>query len=341
MVEHDLNLDKAGQFKSNKTKNLKPLRRSRSQRLRQASRAPQAVIKVVSYASGTKRVAATLDYVSRGGDLVMEDETGMLINGKEEIKEVLADWAQDFGQQTKMNKGASCRDSMHMILSTPNNTDETATLRAVKDFMEKEFSKNHQYLFTVHNDTDNPHAHVVVKTKGFDGKYLRTNKRILQQWRESFAEKLMEHGIEADSSSRLARGVGTRRASMVLNKTLENYEKGREKTDAENRFVKRIKDDLDTFKKTGKIELTAWEVKAKRITELEKQAFRDEAEAIRREAEKINSKDEKALLNEQADTLKKYGESIPEPKSKREQVLEQLVELDREATNTPNKDIER
>lgn len=325
MSEHDHNLDKAGKGKSSKTKDFKPIPKSRAQRLQQARKSPQAVVKVASYAGGKKSVGALLRYINRRGSLEMEDESGFTLTGADEVNEVLDDWAKDFGQQKKTTKGKENRDVMHLILSTPKGSDKKAAEGAVRDFVGKEFSGNHQYLFAIHDDTNNPHAHVIVKTRGHDGKYLRTNKDVFHSWREGFAAECINHGIDVDSSSRLARGIGTRQQPLKLLKTIESLEKKGKKTKAEKKFIDVIQQDFRGVVENGKIELRPWEISAKVISEIERRGFFEEAKKASAEAATATNQAEKKQLEEQAGILESYGKSIPVPKSKRELVLDELM----------------
>ena len=49
--------------------------------------------------------------------------------------------------------------------------------------------------------------HISVRAEGRDGKRLNPRKDDLHRWRETFAEKLRDWGIEAEASSQATRGV--------------------------------------------------------------------------------------------------------------------------------------
>jgi hypothetical protein len=73
--------------------------------------------------------------------------------------------------------------------------------------------EGHRYVLVLHSfETDPhkdparyPHVHLCVKARGEDGVRLNPRKQDLQRWRERFAERLREHGIDAAASSRLER----------------------------------------------------------------------------------------------------------------------------------------
>ena len=61
---------------------------------------------------------------------------------------------------------------------------------------------------TCHDDQDHPHVHVHVTVRAVDtdDRRLRVDRADLQQWREHFATKLRERGIEAEATPPKARG---------------------------------------------------------------------------------------------------------------------------------------
>lgn len=308
-------LDQAGKAKYNRTKPLQAIPKTREQRLRAARRLPQAVVKVASYASGHNRVRATVKYVAREGGLLMEDEGGLTLTSWEEIEEVLKSWKQDYGQQGKVNKNKKGRDAMHLVLSAPKGADKGAVQRAIRDFAAAQFGVNHQYLFTLHDDTAHPHGHLVVNARGFDGKYLRSNKAVLHAWRDLFAEKCREHGIEVDASSRLSRGIGTRGRSLKLLKTEESLRRN-------GKALRQVDSEV------GSGGQRPWEERAKAITELERRAIKTLAQALFKETGGEASP--KILIE--------YANSLPEPASRRELQLELVTSQAKGCDHTEEKD---
>ena len=53
-----------------------------------------------------------------------------------------------------------------------------------------------------------------VRAEGKDGRRLNPRKAVLRRWRESFAERLRERGVEAEASPQIARG-GHRRTERL------------------------------------------------------------------------------------------------------------------------------
>ncbi|MBL4761667.1 MAG: hypothetical protein JKY93_03095, partial [Gammaproteobacteria bacterium] len=88
---------------------------------------------------------------------------------------------------------------------SPEGTDSEKVRRAVRGFA-ADFFGNHEFMFVVHEDTTNHHAHLTVKVSGFDGKQLRLGKAELKMAREHYATHLLAQGVEVNASYRSDRG---------------------------------------------------------------------------------------------------------------------------------------
>ncbi|MES9906744.1 MAG: relaxase/mobilization nuclease domain-containing protein [Sedimenticola sp.] len=312
----DLNLDKAGSIVSNKTRDQKPM--SRKQMLRVAERLPQAMMKISSYQNGTTRVMATLNYISRDSDLLMESEDGFVFTSSEEVEETINEWSIDF--QNRQNS----RDTMHMILSTPEGSNRISAHRAIRSFSSEIFSRNHSYMFAIHNDTKHPHGHLIVKMRGHDGEKLNPLKSDLIRWREVFAEKCREQGIAVDASKRSARGVGTKGGRTGTKRASMEAAKRKETIKFHEALKISVKEAFMEIKKTGIFKLKPWEKSAKESTKKYKKMYLDEVKQIDTEAKKSTGED-KERLEMESEKLKKYAESLTEPESLRELSVNHLV----------------
>ncbi len=191
-------LDGKVQLKGNKTRDIKGLRNRAS---RVAGRAPEVMVKITGFGKGVKHVKAHLDYVGRNAKLDLENERGDIIQGKEGIKELHEEWMSDRGKC-----GKNTRDTTNIVLSMPPSTDEKKMKKAVRGFAREQFGDNHQYVWVMHADEKHPHAHLTVKNYGYDGSRLHVAKGDPQKWRELFAKKLRENGINAEATARVVRG---------------------------------------------------------------------------------------------------------------------------------------
>lgn len=186
-----------------KSNNVRDFRVSSKRQARKAGKAPEVMAKVSGFSKGASHTKSNLDYISRNGEVPLEDERGQILKNREEVKEKANDWAAELAQ-TPRHKHQ--RDTMHLVLSMPEGTDPEAVRRATRNFARDTF-KNHEYVFALHTDTKSPHTHLTVKMVGHDGKRLNPRKADLQEWRERFAEKMEQEGYMADATPRASRGV--------------------------------------------------------------------------------------------------------------------------------------
>ena len=185
---------------------------------------PEVMVKIYSSCRGMKHVGRHIDYISRKGQIELEDQDGLIVYGKDGLKDLKEEWRS--GGPEEISAESDRRDTLNIVFSMPAHTDEVSMKRAVRSFAAAEFD-GHPYVFAYHTEaTDpdpnppaHPHVHITVKTQGRSGRRLNPRKADLQRWREDFAAQLRAHGIEANATSRLARlqrQRGAKRAVLAL-----------------------------------------------------------------------------------------------------------------------------
>jgi len=196
-------------------------RKIRSTAKRIAAGSTEVMVKVTSFGKGAGHVKAHLEYITRNGKLEIETDRGEVYAGKKQIKDFFSDWEKDLGDGRRRKNQ---RDTMHLVLSMPETTDPESVKSAVREFAKANFGKNHEYAFALHTDEPHPHCHLTVKCLGFDGIRLNPRKADLQHWREGFAEKLRDQGVDAEATARRSRGV-VRKAEPNVIRHIEQGDK--------------------------------------------------------------------------------------------------------------------
>jgi len=82
------------------------------------------------------------------------------------------------------------------MLSMPKGTNPTNLQKAAREFARIEVA-DHRYVMVLHTHQANPHVHLSVKAESRRGQRLNPRKSDLHRWRETFAERLRERGIDA------------------------------------------------------------------------------------------------------------------------------------------------
>ncbi len=165
-------------------------------------RVPQVMVKVTGGGRGLKAIAAHFRYISKNGRLEIEDERGEKVRGKDAVHELTDDWR--FGG-TLIDDISPRREAFNIMLSMPRGTDPLAVQRAARGFARVELA-DHKYVMVLHDHQANPHVHISVRAESRDGKRLNPRKADLNRWRETFAQKLREWGIDAEATRQATRG---------------------------------------------------------------------------------------------------------------------------------------
>lgn len=172
--------------------------------------APQVMVKVTGGGRGMAAIAAHFRYISKSGRLPIEDDRGAVREGKEGVHALVEQWRH---AGALIPQHSQRREAFNLMLSMPAGTPASAVQDAARAFACTELSR-HRYVMVLHTHQANPHVHLSVRAEGKDGQRLNPRKADLRRWREVFAAKLRERGIEAEASPQITRG-GSRRTERL------------------------------------------------------------------------------------------------------------------------------
>jgi hypothetical protein len=173
-------------------------------------RAPQVMVKVTGGGRGMGAIAAHFRYITKNGCLDIEDDRGVIERGKDAVREIERQW--QFGG-ARIDQEGHRREAFNIMLSMPRGTDPLAVQQAAREFARIEFA-DHRYVMVLHEHQANPHVHLSVKAESKHGLRLNPRKADLQRWRETFAERLRERGIDAEATRQAARGEVRNREAL-------------------------------------------------------------------------------------------------------------------------------
>lgn len=168
-------------------------------------RAPQVMVKVTGGGRGMRAVAAHFRYISKNGRLDIEDERGETMRGKDALPELADDWRFGGTLIDDIAEPGQRREAFNIMLSMPHGTDPLAVQGAAREFARIELA-DHKYVMVLHDHQANPHVHISVRAESKHGKRLNPRKADLHRWRETFAEKLRDRGVEAEATRQATRG---------------------------------------------------------------------------------------------------------------------------------------
>ena len=174
---------------------------------------PEAVVKHVRK-GGVKNaheLRRQINYLTVRAEGVLDiRDNGVTPLDADQVSDLIETWAEDFNGKT--NYGYT----RHMIVSFPEGTYPDAAHEAGLDFADRlfgsgDFGDTWDYLTVFHNDTDNPHVHIVVNNRGVEhGQWLAmgmSSDMNIDVQRSIQVEVAEGYGIELTATTRLERGL--------------------------------------------------------------------------------------------------------------------------------------
>lgn len=196
----------------------------RARLTRIVNRAPEVMVKVTGRTRDPGHLRAHLDYISRNGELELEDRDGSILEGRREVKDLADDWSAL--ALTDSRRRTNTPFSVSVVLSMPANSDAVNVRDAARAFARETFADRFDYVFALHTDAGHPHVHLAVRALGDHGERLNPHRADLEAWRQTFAQALRDRGVEAEATPRRARGVTRKPERGVLRRIRHRHESG-------------------------------------------------------------------------------------------------------------------
>lgn len=177
-----------------------------------ALKQPEVMVKITrrksNASNGLKGIRNQLDYISRNGEVEVENQDGEKLNGKKALRNQTKDW-----QKLGIPENEKSCEALNIVLSMPAGMPPQAVKNASSEEFAAEQFQVHQYAFALHTDSEcpneptYPHVHLCVLMRGEFGQRLNPRKNDLFEWRLRFAEKMYEQGVPCAATRRQHRGV--------------------------------------------------------------------------------------------------------------------------------------
>ena len=109
-------------------------------------RAPQVMVKVTGGGRGMGAIAAHFRYICKNGQLRMEDDRGVVREGKEAMHDLVDQWRVS---GSLIPETSHRREAFNIMLSMPHGTDAQTVLKAARGFAKREL-RDHHYVMVLH-----------------------------------------------------------------------------------------------------------------------------------------------------------------------------------------------
>lgn len=186
---------------------------------RVVTKAPEVMVKITGRTKDAGHLRAHLEYISRNGEIPVETRDGAFVVGRPGVHEFGDGWRNEVEADPRHR--ANSPYSVNIILSMPPGTDPHLLKDAVRAFAGETFRDRFDYVFAYHDDTRHPHVHLTVRPFGDNHERLNPRKADLEQWRQTFAQKLRDRGVAAEATPRRARGVTLKAQKTPVRKMIE------------------------------------------------------------------------------------------------------------------------
>lgn len=172
-----------------------------------ASKAPEVVVKRTGKQSSGSHALANFTYIARLGwgqdkELELVTNKGQTLTTAEQMQALAKRWEAWHEEDKARRKGPV---SYSIVFSMPKGTDAQALKEAALEVARRE-CPDQGWVLALHNDRDHVHAHLTVQARDQHGERQFFPRARMVEMREAFAEQLRERGIEANATSRRARG---------------------------------------------------------------------------------------------------------------------------------------
>lgn len=166
-------------------------------------RAPQVIVKVSGGGKGMVPIAAHMRYITQTGQLAFEDDRGTIREGREALRDLVDQWRYSgrFIADVEIR-----REALNLVLAMRAGTDADLLKKAVRDFARIEFAA-YRYVMVLHEHQASPHVHLCVKHESTAGERLSHGVGDIKRWRETFADRLQEWGVDASATRAEVRGA--------------------------------------------------------------------------------------------------------------------------------------
>ncbi|ALR23109.1 hypothetical protein AX777_21485 [Sphingobium yanoikuyae] len=180
------------------------------------------MVRITGRQHGGGHVLANFSYISRLGhgaekQVPLYTSDGDILHDGKDMQILAQDWQEwEMGDDAR-RKGAT---SISMILSMPAGTDPERLREAALDFAREEFA-NRSWVASLHVDRDHPHVHLTFARRDHDGRRFHPSRDDLFRYRQRFAAKLRDRGIEANATPARARGIDPKHEPIAAKKVRE------------------------------------------------------------------------------------------------------------------------
>lgn len=158
------------------------------------SKSNQVLVKITGGSKNTDFLKRHINYISRNGALeIFTSASKTNFNGVDQRNQVF-EFLKAGVLLSEPKENNNIKETYNIVFSFPNASGDEIK-NASMSLLKKKFPDN-PFIIAIHNDTDNPHCHIIIKRENYKtGKKLSFSPAELATLRKEFAKELNNLGI--------------------------------------------------------------------------------------------------------------------------------------------------
>nr|WP_241391995.1 MobP1 family relaxase [Serratia entomophila]ULG10697.1 relaxase/mobilization nuclease [Serratia entomophila] len=160
----------------------------------------EVMVKITGNAKTARGIKNSINYISRDSDLKLKDDEGREYEGDKDISEAY-DYMISPEDKTRLDDNKNPHITHNMMFNTNSmvGVSQDDMLDSVRDVIKEKYPDN-RFMMAYHQDTDNPHVHVVLRIPDNAGHRINIRKQDLRDLRSGFAQKLQDKGYNVKAT---------------------------------------------------------------------------------------------------------------------------------------------
>ncbi|WP_339057746.1 MobP1 family relaxase [Candidatus Regiella endosymbiont of Tuberolachnus salignus] len=159
----------------------------------------EVMVKITAGAKTARGIKNTIDYISRGSELTLQDDLGKDYQSKKDNAE-LYDYMTTKSDKLRLD-GYELKLTHNMMFSSPKiaSVSSDVMLDTVRKTLKEKYPDN-RFFLAYHQDMKNPHVYAVLRIPDNQGERINIRKNDLREMRTHFAAKLQALGYDVKAT---------------------------------------------------------------------------------------------------------------------------------------------
>ena len=159
----------------------------------------EVIVKITGGARSKKGIRGAVYYMSKEGQLEIIDSNGILYRTKEEVEDAVRLLQENVPTQNPQKKEKKLTQNIVFSASNMVGVTREDMLKTAALTLKEKYPDNY-FVMSYHENTKNPHVHVVLNIHKDTGERINIRKSDLRATRESFCQNLINFGYDVKAT---------------------------------------------------------------------------------------------------------------------------------------------